>query len=118
MIDPLLEVTPTMALAETFTAFIVQPMEHLGRHIGKFFNALLQETSWLSSPVILSFVFVAILLCLVMIFNYRFRLPFFLGSFEPTTVEANIYTGRALGHYTRQLRLENDPINVISRITI
>ena len=83
MIDPLLEVTPTMALAETFTAFIVQPMEHLGRHIGKFFNALLQETSWLSSPVILSFVFVAILLCLVMIFNYRFRLPFFLGSFEP-----------------------------------
>ena len=83
MIDPLLEVTPTMALAETFTAFIVQPMEHLGRHIGKFFNALLQETSWLSSPVILSFVFIAILLCLVMIFNYRFRLPFFLGSFEP-----------------------------------
>jgi hypothetical protein len=83
MIDPLLEVTPTMALAETFTAFIVQPMEHLGRHIGKFFNALLQETSWLSSPVILSFVFIAILLCLVMLFGYRFRLPFFLGSFEP-----------------------------------
>ena len=83
MIDPLLEVTPTMALAETFTAFIVQPMEHLGRHIGKFFNALLQETSWLSSPVILSFVFIAILLSLVMMFNYRFRLPFFLGSFEP-----------------------------------
>ena len=56
MIDPLLEVTPTMALAETFTAFVVQPMEHLGRHIGKFFNALLQEISWLSSPVILAFV--------------------------------------------------------------
>jgi hypothetical protein len=83
MIDPLLEVTPTMALAETFTAFVVQPLEHLGRHIGKFFNALLQETSWLSSPVILSFVFIAILLCLVMVFGYRFRLPFFLGSFEP-----------------------------------
>ena len=83
MIDPLLEVTPTMALAETFTAFVVQPMEHLGRHIGKFFNALLQETSWLSSPVILSFVFIAILLCMVMLFGYRFRLPFFLGSFEP-----------------------------------
>ena len=85
MIDPLLEVTPTMALAETFTAFIVQPLEHLGRHIGKFFNALLQETSWLSSPVILTFVFIAILLCLVMSFNYRFRLPFFLGAFEPRT---------------------------------
>ena len=83
MIDPLLEVTPTMALAETFTAFVVQPLEHLGRHIGKFFNALLQETSWLSSPVILSFVFIAILLCMVMVFGYRFRLPFFLGSFEP-----------------------------------
>ena len=83
MIDPLLEVTPTMALAETFTAFVVQPMEHLGRHIGKFFNALLQEISWLSSPVILAFVFIAILLCLVMLFGYRFRLPFFLGTFEP-----------------------------------
>ena len=85
MVDPLLEVTPTMALAETFTAFVVQPLEHLGRHIGKFFNALLHETSWLSSPAILTFVFIAILLCLVMIFNYRFRLPFFLGCFEPRT---------------------------------
>ena len=92
MIDPLLEVTPTMALAETFTAFIVQPLEHLGRHIGKFFNALLQETSWLSSPVILTFVFIAILLCLVMIFNYRFRLPFFLGSFEPRTNLSDSFT--------------------------
>ena len=92
MIDPLLEVTPTMALAETFTAFIVQPMEHLGRHIGKFFNALLQETSWLSSPVILSFVFIAILLCLVMIFGYRFRLPFFLGSFEPRNNLSDSFT--------------------------
>merc|ERR1719167_1469312 len=58
-------------------------MEHLGRHIGKFFNAQLQEISWLSSPVILAFVFIAILLCLVMLFGYRFRLPFFLGTFEP-----------------------------------
>ena len=83
MIDPLLEVTPTMALAETFTAFFVQPFEHIGRHIGKFFAALLQETSWMSSPLILMFVFVALLLILVMIFNYKFRLPFFLVSFEP-----------------------------------
>ena len=51
MVDPLLEVTPTMALAETFTAFVVQPLEHLGRHIGKFFNALLHETSYENDKV-------------------------------------------------------------------
>ncbi len=83
LVDPLWEVSPTMAVAETIVQFVLLPLEHLGRHLGKFFAGLLGELSWMSSPSILLFTFVAMLLCLVMAFGYRFRLPLFLGTFEP-----------------------------------
>ena len=83
LIDPFWEVSPTMAIAETITTFILLPLEHLGTHIGKFFAALLGQVSWISSPAILGFVFVALLLILIMTFGYKFNFPFFLGSFEP-----------------------------------
>jgi len=53
LVDPLWEVTPTMAVAETLTLLIVQPMEHVGLHLGKFFNSLLLSQSWLSAPAVL-----------------------------------------------------------------
>ena len=82
MVDPFWEVSPTMALAETVSKLVLHPLEHLGLSLGKFFNSLLRESSWVAAPVILVFSFVAFLLCLVMLFGYRFRLPFFLGSLE------------------------------------
>ena len=83
LVDPLWEVTPTMAVAETLTLFIVQPLEPFGKHLGKFFTSLLTELSWLSSLPVLVFVFCLILLILVMLFGYKVRLPFLLGSLEP-----------------------------------
>jgi hypothetical protein len=85
MVDPLWEVSPTMAVADTIVKFVLLPLEHLGEHIGKFFAKLLDELTWLSSPVVLAFVFAVVLLMMVMICGYRLKLPFFLGSFEPRT---------------------------------
>ncbi len=83
LVDPLWEVSPTMAVAETIVQFIVLPLEHLGKHLGRFFSSLLGELSWLSSTPVLLFVFVAITLILIMAFGYRFKFPLCLGSFEP-----------------------------------
>ena len=83
LVDPLWEVSPTMAVAETIVQFIVLPLEHLGKHLGRFFSSLLGELSWLSSTPVLLFVFVATMLILIMAFGYRFNFPLFLGSFEP-----------------------------------
>ena len=83
LVDPLWEVTPTMAVAETVTVFVVQPMGKIGEHLGKFFYGLTSQLSWLSSLPVLLFVFLLILMIVVMMFGYRIRLPFFLASFEP-----------------------------------
>jgi len=83
LVDPLWEVTPTMAVAETLTLFIVQPLGHIGEHLGKFFTSLLSELSFLSALPVLLFVFLLILLLAVMMFNYKIRLPFLLASIEP-----------------------------------
>jgi hypothetical protein len=72
-----------MAVAETLTLFIVQPLGHIGEHLGKFFTLLLSELSFLSALPVLLFVFLLILLLAVMMFNYKIRLPFLLASIEP-----------------------------------
>jgi hypothetical protein len=83
MVDPLWEVTPTMAVAETLTLLVVQPLEHLGTHLGKFFSSLLASQSWLASIPVLAFVCLVTLVLLVMLFGYKIKLPWFLGSIEP-----------------------------------
>ena len=72
-----------MAVAETVTVFVVQPMEKIGEHLGKFFHGLTSQLSWLSSLPVLLFVFLLILMIVVMMFGYRIRLPLFLALFEP-----------------------------------
>merc|ERR1712029_1261856 len=73
-----------MAVAETVTSFILLPLEHLGRGLGKFFSALTGELSWFNSPFVLLFVFLAILLVIMMTFRYKIDLPFWIGSFGPS----------------------------------
>ena len=83
LVDPLWEVTPTMAVADTLTLMCVQPLEAIGLHLGKFFTSLLANQSWLSALPVLIFVFLVILLFIVMMFGYKIRLPFLLASIEP-----------------------------------
>jgi hypothetical protein len=71
LVDPLLEVSPTMAIAETVTQFVLLPLQHIGTHLGKFFAALMGELSWTTSVIVMPFVFAAILLTMIMWFGYR-----------------------------------------------
>jgi len=84
LINPIIEVSPTMAVAETVTSFFLLPLEHIGRHLGKFFSALTGELTWFNSPFVLAFVFIALLLLAMMAFRYRIDLPFWVGSFGPS----------------------------------
>jgi len=84
LIDPLIEVSPTMAVVETASAFFLHPLQHLGQNLGKFFRALTDELSWMNTPFVLAFVFVLILLLAMMTFKYRIDLPIFLASFGPS----------------------------------
>ena len=83
LVDPLWEVSPTMAISETISKFVLQPLEHFGDSLGKFFSSLTRNLTWTDYMTVLPFVFGALNLCLIMIFGYRVRLPCFLGSLEP-----------------------------------
>ena len=89
LVDPLWEVTPTMAVAETLVVFVMQPMEKIGLHLGKFFTALLSTQSWFTMIPVLVFAFVLFFLLFIMIFKYQVRLPFLMATFEPHTQPDN-----------------------------
>ncbi|KAG8436561.1 hypothetical protein GDO86_007609 [Hymenochirus boettgeri] len=61
MIDPVLLVPPTKALAVTFTNFITEPLKHIGKGIGEFLNALLSEIPLAYQAPVLIFIAVVFL---------------------------------------------------------
>lgn len=83
MVDPFWEVSPTMAVVETFTAFVLLPLEHLGRNLGKFFSSLVAELPLMSQFYVIPIVLIGFLLIVIMVFRYKINLPFWLGSIEP-----------------------------------
>ena len=83
MVDPFWEVSPTMAVVETFTAFVLLPLEHLGKNLGKFFSALVAELPVMSQFYVIPIVLTGFLLIAIMVFRYKINLPFWLGSIEP-----------------------------------
>ena len=83
MVDPFWEVSPTMAVVETFTAFVLLPLEHLGRNLGKFFSSLVAELPIMSQFYVIPVVLTGFLLIVIMVFRYKINLPFWLGSIEP-----------------------------------
>ena len=83
MVDPFWEVSPTMAVVETFTAFVLLPLEHLGRNLGKFFSSLVAELPIMSQFYVIPIVLIGFLLIVIMVFRYKINLPFWLGSIEP-----------------------------------
>ena len=83
MVDPFWEVSPTMAVVETFTAFVLLPLEHLGRNLGKFFSSLVAELPIMSQFYVIPVVCAGFILIAIMVFRYKINLPFWLGSIEP-----------------------------------
>ena len=82
-VEPFLEVTPAVAIAETFSKIILHPLEPLGIKLGIFFNGVLKENSYVASFVVLPFSLLILMLIILAISGYSFSLPFYMGRIEP-----------------------------------
>ncbi|KAF4789616.1 chloride channel CLIC like 1 [Turdus rufiventris] len=65
LVNPVLLVPPTKALAITFTHFVTEPLKHVGQGIGEFIKALMKEM-----PVILQVPVLIIMALAVLVFCY------------------------------------------------
>ncbi|XP_032923175.1 chloride channel CLIC-like protein 1 isoform X2 [Catharus ustulatus] len=65
LVNPVLLVPPTKALAITFTHFVTEPLKHVGQGIGEFIKALMKEM-----PVILQVPVLIIMALSVLVFCY------------------------------------------------
>ncbi|XP_032074180.1 chloride channel CLIC-like protein 1 isoform X2 [Thamnophis elegans] len=65
LVNPILFVPPTKALAVTFTNFITEPLKHIGKGIGEFIRALMKEI-----PVLLQIPVLVIMAGATLIFCY------------------------------------------------
>uniref|UniRef100_A0A8C5SUJ4 Chloride channel CLIC-like protein 1 n=1 Tax=Laticauda laticaudata TaxID=8630 RepID=A0A8C5SUJ4_LATLA len=65
LVNPILFVPPTKALAVTFTNFITEPLKHIGQGIGEFIRALMKEI-----PVLLQIPVLIIMAGATLIFCY------------------------------------------------
>ncbi|XP_062991445.1 chloride channel CLIC-like protein 1 isoform X2 [Elgaria multicarinata webbii] len=65
LVNPVLLVPPTKALAVTFTNFVTEPLKHIGQGIGEFIRALMKEI-----PMLLQIPVLVIIAGAVLIFCY------------------------------------------------
>uniref|UniRef100_A0A6J0SZ12 Chloride channel CLIC-like protein 1 n=2 Tax=Pogona vitticeps TaxID=103695 RepID=A0A6J0SZ12_9SAUR len=65
LVNPILLVPPTKALAVTFTNFVTEPLKYIGKGIGEFIRALMKEI-----PVLLQIPVLVIMAGAVLIFCY------------------------------------------------
>ena len=106
LVNPLVEVSPTMAIAHALSSFVFLPLEHLGKHLGKFFTGLTDQLSWVMLPFVLAFVFFLVVFIVIMMFKYRIDLPFWLGSIGPSNTTQHQLEVRKLQFELQQLKLE------------
>ncbi|EDO45108.1 predicted protein [Nematostella vectensis] len=66
LVDPLWEVTPSMAVSVTITRFFIKPLEYVAEAFGKSFRALFKEVPVQWQPFM--FILVALLLVLILLF--------------------------------------------------
>ncbi|XP_052522947.1 chloride channel CLIC-like protein 1 isoform X1 [Tympanuchus pallidicinctus] len=65
LVNPVLLVPPTKALAITFTTFVTEPLKHVGQGIGEFIRALMKEI-----PLILQVPVLIMMALLILAFCY------------------------------------------------
>ncbi|XP_076117001.1 chloride channel CLIC-like protein 1 [Mytilus galloprovincialis] len=85
LIDPLLKVTPTKAIAVTFVRFFLSPLKDIGTAFSEFMRALLIDLPLTLYPVAIVTLSLFFFLFLFMWFGYSIRLPFWV-SIEPSPV--------------------------------
>ncbi|VDI43142.1 Hypothetical predicted protein [Mytilus galloprovincialis] len=85
LIDPLLKVTPTKAIAVTFVRFFLSPLKDIGTAFSEFMRALLIDLPVTLYPVAIVTLSMFFFLFLFMWFGYSIRLPFWM-SIEPSPV--------------------------------
>ncbi|KAM9238548.1 chloride channel CLIC-like protein 1 isoform 1-T2 [Leptosomus discolor] len=64
LVNPVLLVPPTKALAITFTNFVTEPLKHVGQGIGEFIKALMKEIPFiLQVPVLVTMALAVLAFC-------------------------------------------------------
>ncbi|XP_010115959.1 PREDICTED: chloride channel CLIC-like protein 1, partial [Chlamydotis macqueenii] len=64
LVNPVLLVPPTKALAITFTTFVTEPLKHVGQGIGEFIKALMKEIPFiLQVPVLVMMALAIVAFC-------------------------------------------------------
>ncbi|NWS65932.1 CLCC1 protein, partial [Crotophaga sulcirostris] len=64
LVNPVLLVPPTKALAITFTNFVTEPLKHVGQGIGEFIKALMKEIPFvLQIPVLIMMALAVVAFC-------------------------------------------------------
>ncbi|KAJ7412015.1 WD repeat-containing protein 47 [Pitangus sulphuratus] len=64
LVNPILLVPPTKALAITFTNFVTEPLKHVGQGIGEFIKALMKEIPFvLQVPVLIMMALAVLAFC-------------------------------------------------------
>ncbi|NXY85066.1 CLCC1 protein, partial [Alcedo cyanopectus] len=64
LVNPVLLVPPTKALAITFTNFVTEPLKHVGQGIGEFIKALMKEIPFiLQVPVLMMMALAVLAVC-------------------------------------------------------
>ena len=59
------------AIAVTLTKFFVEPLEHIGRSLGKFIRAPLEDLPVQMWPIVLIFLVIVFTLAMIMGFGYQ-----------------------------------------------
>ncbi|GAV06240.1 hypothetical protein RvY_16261 [Ramazzottius varieornatus] len=82
-VDPFLDVPPTMAVAVTITNFVVEPLKHIGRAFGEFFQGILAPLPFYMWPFVIVFVLFVTFMLIIVKSGYRVHLPWFFARIEP-----------------------------------
>ncbi|VDP11122.1 unnamed protein product [Soboliphyme baturini] len=77
-INPIWQVRPLQILSLTITEFFVEPAELVGIHLGRFFNALMSETTIFMKPIvaILAVLLLVVIVTILMVFLCGYRVQF------------------------------------------
>uniref|UniRef100_A0A914X1W1 Chloride channel CLIC-like protein 1 n=1 Tax=Plectus sambesii TaxID=2011161 RepID=A0A914X1W1_9BILA len=82
-VDSNWKVSPVEAGSLTFAMMVTGPLQIIGENLAKFFNALYMGLPLLLSPLVIGLLFGFLLFVVLLLRDYRIRLPFFLGVIEP-----------------------------------
>ncbi|XP_035218504.1 chloride channel CLIC-like protein 1 [Stegodyphus dumicola] len=104
MVDPFWEVSFTVAASEAFAAMLFQPLSAASRSINSAARQLFDGLSIFTIIPLTIFLF----LIIAMLFNYKIKFPFFMGSLEPSTSALgnhieDLNSAKSLSHHKNEI---------------